>query len=58
VDPLVCPRCAGAMRTIAFIEQAEVIEKILWHLGLWPSQADSPPRGYALPSSGQRGLAA
>jgi hypothetical protein len=46
------------MRTIAFIEQAEVIEKILWHLGLWPSQADSPPRGYALPSSGQRGLAA
>jgi hypothetical protein len=25
VDPLVCPRCAGAMRIIAFIEQPAVI---------------------------------
>ena len=45
VDPLVCPRCAGAMRIIAFIEQPEVIEKILTHLGLWPAQAHSPPAG-------------
>jgi len=28
---------------IAFIEQPEVIEKILTHLGLWPAQAHSPP---------------
>jgi hypothetical protein len=34
VDPLVCPRCAGAMRIIAFIEQPAVIEKILTHLGM------------------------
>ena len=43
VDPLVCPRCAGAMRIIAFIEQHEAIEKILTHLGLWPVQAHGPP---------------
>ncbi len=45
VDPLVCPRCGGAMRILAFIEQPEVIEKILIHLGLWPAPAHSPPAG-------------
>ncbi len=43
VDPLVCPRCAGTMRIIAFIEQPAVIEKILRHLALWPGPAHSPP---------------
>jgi len=38
VDPLVCPRCAGAMRIIAFLEQPEVIAKILTHVGLWPAR--------------------
>ncbi len=33
-DPLVCVRCGGAMRSIAFIDQPDVIEKILTHLGL------------------------
>ena len=42
VDPLVCPQCAGAMRIIAPIEQSEVIEKILTHLGLWPAHIHSP----------------
>jgi hypothetical protein len=54
VDPLVCPRCAGAMRIIAFIEQPEVIAKILTHLGIWPAPAHSPPAGYPLPKSLQR----
>lgn len=27
VDPLVCPKCQGAMRIIAFIEQPEIIKK-------------------------------
>jgi hypothetical protein len=45
VDPLVCPKCAGAMRIIAFIERPEIIEKILLHLGLWPSRIHSPPAG-------------
>jgi hypothetical protein len=35
------------MRIIAFIEQPEVIEKILTHLGLRPAQAHSPPAGVA-----------
>ena len=43
VDPLLCPRCAGAMRILAFIEESEVIEKILTHLELWPVRAHSPP---------------
>ncbi len=44
-DPLLCPRCGGAMRIIAFIDQPEVIEKILTHLGLWPHTAHAPPDG-------------
>lgn len=32
VDPLLCSRCEGPMRVIAFIEQADVICKILKHL--------------------------
>ena len=37
VDPLACPHCGGQMKVVAFIEppQAEVIEKILRHCGLW-----------------------
>ena len=55
VDPLVCPRCGGAMRILAFIEHPEVIEKILAHLGLWPAPAHSPPvAGYPMPSAPQR----
>ncbi len=44
-DPLLCPRCGGAMRIIAFIDQPDVIEKILTHLGLWPHTAHAPPDG-------------
>ncbi|MCE9553201.1 MAG: transposase [Planctomycetes bacterium] len=42
-DPLLCPKCGGTMKVISFIEarQAEVLEKILRHCGLW---ADPPPR--------------
>jgi hypothetical protein len=32
VDPLVCPSCHGAMRLVAFITQASVIDQILAHL--------------------------
>jgi hypothetical protein len=46
-DPLLCPQCGGSMRIIAFIEQREVIEKILTHLGLWPAHARSPPESIA-----------
>ena len=39
VDPLTCPKCSGAMRVISFIEDEEVIKKILKHLGLWPVES-------------------
>lgn len=32
VDPLACPTCHGAMRIVAFITQASVIDQILAHL--------------------------
>jgi hypothetical protein len=41
VDPLACPRCGGGKRILAFIERAEVIEKILTHLGLYTDRGRS-----------------
>jgi hypothetical protein len=46
-DPLLCPRCGGTMKIIAFIEahQSDIIRKILQHCGLWQDPpARSPPR--------------
>jgi hypothetical protein len=44
--PLLCPKCGSEMRIIAFIErrQAEVIETILRHCGLWEERVALPPR--------------
>ena len=44
-DPLLCPKCGGTMKIIAFIEanQANVIRKILQHCGLWEDPAPRPP---------------
>jgi len=53
VDALQCPKCFGRMKLIAMIEQPEVIEKILDHLGL-PTEkpcalpARSPPENEQL----------
>jgi len=44
VDPLTCLKCAGSMKIIAFIEHAEIIQKILKHVGLWDAQKRPPPR--------------
>jgi hypothetical protein len=48
VDPLACPTCHGAMRIVAFITQASVIDQILAHLRTRPAHAPhagarSPP---------------
>ena len=46
IDPLICPRCSGQMKIVAFIEapQGDVIEKILRHCGLWcPASPRAPP---------------
>jgi hypothetical protein len=49
VDPLLCPKCHGAMRIIAFIEEQPVIKKILLHLGLLQTHNHDPPKPRADP---------
>ena len=49
-DPLLCSNCGREMRIVALINEREVIEHILRHLGLWePSlrvvTARDPPGG-------------
>lgn len=48
--PLLCPRCGEPMRVIAFVQDPEVVEKILTHIGEPVSPpailpARSPPQG-------------
>jgi hypothetical protein len=54
VDPLACPCCGGQMKIVSFIErcQAEVIERILRHCGLWegPLRTNAGPRAPPDPS--------
>jgi len=49
VDPLACPQCGAPMRVIAFINDPEVIRKILEHLGLWLTNARPVPRAHSPP---------
>ena len=47
-DPLLCPKCRKEMRIVALIDDRDVIERILRHLGLWEqgvrvSPARAPP---------------
>ena len=48
-DPLTCPKCSGKMKILSFIEDPEVIKKILKHLGLWDIKARPPPKATATP---------
>jgi hypothetical protein len=43
VDPLKCPKCDGEIRIVAFIEEKEVVEKILRHCDLWKDHKPRPP---------------
>ena len=43
LDPLICPKCGGNMRIIAFIEDYKVIRKILDYLGIYEFERDRPP---------------
>ena len=57
VDPLACPTCHSAMRIVAFITQASVIDQILAHLRARPALAAhtgarSPPSTRAPASRG------
>ncbi len=49
VDPLTCPKCQGRMKVISFIEDQEVVKKILKHLGLWGLKSKPPPKANAPP---------
>ena len=49
VNPLMCSKCFGSMKIISFIEDQQIIKKILQHLDLWhvkrkpPARANGPP---------------
>ena len=43
VDPLICTKCQGPMKIISFIEEIEIIEMILRHLGFWDIRNHNPP---------------
>jgi len=43
VDPLLCPKCSGSMRIIVFIEDEQLVKKILKHLDLWGVKRKPPP---------------
>jgi hypothetical protein len=49
VSPLVCPRCQKVMRVVAVIDNAEVIRRILEHLGLWLANVRPTPRAHSPP---------
>jgi hypothetical protein len=49
VDPLICPKCSGEMRVISFIEDPDVIQQILKHLGLWNVKRKPRPVANAPP---------
>jgi hypothetical protein len=51
VDPLVCPKCQGAMRIISSIEDPLVIRDILKYLGLWLVRSRPPPKIHDPPNS-------
>jgi len=49
VDPPICSKCHGRLRIISASEQADVIEKILKHLGLWLPNRSPPPMANSTP---------
>jgi len=50
VNPLLCPKCSGFMRIIAFIEDEQLVKKILNHLGLWDGKRKPTPIANGPPS--------
>ena len=43
VDPLKCPKCGGTLKIVSFIEEEDVIRKILKHCNLWKNPPRPPP---------------
>ena len=44
-DPLRCPKCSREMRIVSLIDEKDVIEHILRHLGLWQEGVCTDPPG-------------
>jgi len=45
VDPMVCSKCGGAMKVIAFITDHEAVDRIIGHLKLrFVAERPPPPR--------------
>ena len=46
-DPLLCPRCGGTMKIVAFLQpnQPNIIRKILEHCGFWQERPTRAPPG-------------
>ena len=38
VDPLLCPQCHHEMRIVSLINDAQIIERILRHVGMWVNE--------------------
>lgn len=51
--PLTCAKCQGKMNVISFIQDTEIIKKILKHMGLWNMKARQPPLANAPPPNVQ-----
>jgi len=44
---MICPRCGGKMRVVAFLTEHAVVDRIIRHLQL-TFVAEKPPPAYAL----------
>jgi butyrate kinase len=55
VDPLVCERCGGEMRVVAFIIDPQVVDRILRHLVLKADHRVRGPPGWADLEAASRG---
>ena len=42
-DPLVCPECQHEMFIISFIDQPQIIKKVLKYLNLWEEESSRDP---------------
>jgi len=43
VDPMICPRCGGTMKVVAFITEFGAVDRIIAHLKLTFVVAKPPP---------------
>ncbi len=43
VDPMICPRCGGRMKVVAFLTERAVVDRIIRHLELTFAAEKPPP---------------